>query len=91
MQPAIEVTREEWESRKLSKYGRFSSIIDTFSVALILGIMAEISLTMLPAATSGAAEQFWLAFDILLFITALKKLERIHNPLDFYQTIIIRG
>jgi hypothetical protein len=90
MQSAIEVTQEEYEGRKISHYGKISSYIDAISVALIFAITTAIVTTMIPESTNAGQIQFWLAFETLLVIFALKKLEKIWNPLDFYQTVIIR-
>jgi hypothetical protein len=87
---AIEITQEEFDARKLTKYGRISTLIDAISVALILGLMTGIVTTMIPQAISGNEYQFWFCFEVLLAITLSKKLERIWHPLDFYQTLIIR-
>ena len=90
MQSAIEVTQEEWESRQLSKYGTISSYIDAVSIALILSLISSILLIMIPSSTSAGQVQFWMAFETLLTILDLKKLELIWHPLDFYQTVIVR-
>jgi hypothetical protein len=87
---AIEITQEEFDTRKLTKYGRISTLIDAVSVALILAIMSGIVTTMIPGAASPDEYRFWLAFEVLLAIMLSKKLERIWHPLDFYQTLIIR-
>jgi hypothetical protein len=90
MQNAIEITRDEYESRHMTTYGRMQSIIDMFTLFLILGMSTMILTVIIPAATSAGEVWFWLLLQVFFVVTGLKKLERIWNPIDFYQTIIVR-
>lgn len=88
--PIIELTKDEYEARKLTRYGYFSSLLDGLYVALTFSAMTGISFGIIPGIVDSQVALFWYSFDIILFISAAKKFERFMNPLNFYQTIVIR-
>jgi hypothetical protein len=84
-----EFTSEEWKNRKLSRYGFFTWLIDIVLVAAIFSAMGNIAISLVP--TVPAVEvQFWLTIQLILFIISMKKISRIWDPLNHYQTLIIR-
>jgi hypothetical protein len=87
---AIEITQEEYESRRITTYGRMQGIIDQFTLFLLFGMSTMILTVMIPAAESIGEVWFWLILQVFFVVSGLKKLERIWNPMDFYQTLIVR-
>jgi len=59
-------------------------------MVLIFAAVHYLTFYIIPTVINTPQIQFWYAFDTILFIQFLRKLERISNPLNSYQTIVIR-
>jgi hypothetical protein len=87
----IEVSREEWATRTITKYGEYSKKIDIIIMALMWSLIGGIVLYMVPTVQNQGQLTFWLSLILLLFIWSFKVLNKITTPLSSYQTVIIRG
>jgi hypothetical protein len=88
---AIEVTQQEFDSRKLSQYGYFLSLFDVVYIILNFAAMGAIVSYVIPTfVTLGGSVYFWQILITILFIQAIRSLIKVLNPLSSYQTIIIR-
>jgi hypothetical protein len=88
--PAIEVTEDEWASRTLSAYGKISTYLDTIEAILMVSAMVGIALSIIPGIRDPGVMEFWISMLSLLFIGAVHKLEKLTNPINHYQTVIIK-
>ena len=88
--PAVEITETEWKSRKLSAYGFFSWLIDALLVACMFAAMGGISISIIPSLSSPGQAQFWFTAEMILFIISMKKIFVLRDPLNHYQTLVIR-
>jgi hypothetical protein len=86
----LEITKEQWNSRKLSSYGYISGIVDILVIMLEFAGIGALSLYVIPNASTTGEVYFWYILSTLLFIWALQLLTKVSNPLNSYQTIIIR-
>jgi hypothetical protein len=88
--PSTEITQKEWDTRKLTSFGYFNSVIDMLFVILIFAAMYAIIIYMIPSSTSPGVTYFWQILITLFFIQGMKKVVSITSPLNSYQTIIIK-
>ena len=82
-----EVTKEEWASRKLTSYGYFSALIDVAQLFLYFAGVGAISYYMAPYAI-GNQIYFWDILETIFFISAMKGLFKVTDPINSFQTII---
>ena len=87
---SVEITPEEWNNRKLSKFGYFSSLIDIVQICLAFAGIGAISQYCIPVSASTGQVMFWYILTTLFFIMGLKKVFKVMDPANNYQTIIIR-
>ena len=83
-----EITSEEWKARKLSGYGYFSWLIDIILIAAMFAAMESIAISIIPGSPDQI--QFWLSAQVILFIVMVKKIFDVRDPLNHYQTLIIK-
>lgn len=86
----IEVSREEWDSRTLSSYGYFASLIDLMLMVLYLGAIGNISIYIIPALSTQGESIFWYCLVTIFFVLGLKTAMKVFNPINSYQTVIVR-
>jgi len=83
-----EISKDEWENRQLTPYGKAAGIFDIVFVFACLAATWFIRLAAITAEpTIGAA---LLALMVVVFILMLKGIIRILFARDSYQTVIVR-
>jgi mannose/fructose/N-acetylgalactosamine-specific phosphotransferase system component IID len=85
---AMDISKDEWDNRKLSLYGRLAGIFDivmVFSILACTAYLIQVAM-ILPGIIANAI----FCLIVVLWILALKGLLRILDSKNSYQTIIIR-
>ena len=83
-----EITKDEYEKRKLTPYGFLSGVFDivfVFACLFATGFIAQY-MTLI----EGAEKSAWFAILIVIFVLMLKGIIRFLFARDSYQTVIIR-
>ena len=86
----VELTDQEWNSRKLSKAGYISAMLDLLLLALYFSGAGLIGVHIVPGVNDPGQLFFWWILTLILVVCGLKITLKILDVRTEYQTIILR-
>jgi hypothetical protein len=85
----VEITKNEWDKRKLTTFGYMISLVDVLSFTLNFLLFLAIATNIDSFGKLGSV-YFWDVLSFYFFLNAGKIMVKLTSPLNSYQTLVIK-